>query len=58
MLHMMFEYNQSVDHFNENAIVFKNSLLQENILPGDFCGYKRLMHELGLLMVKIDACRD
>ncbi|XP_039146743.1 uncharacterized protein LOC120283984 [Dioscorea cayenensis subsp. rotundata] len=58
MLSMKFEYNQSVNHFNENARVFKNSLPRENTLPEDFYGYKRLLRDLGLPVVKIDACRD
>ncbi|XP_039118852.1 uncharacterized protein LOC120254942 [Dioscorea cayenensis subsp. rotundata] len=58
MLSMKFEYNQSVNHFNENARVFKNSLARENTLPDDFYGYKRLLRDLGLPVVKIDACRD
>ncbi|XP_039119353.1 uncharacterized protein LOC120255636 [Dioscorea cayenensis subsp. rotundata] len=35
MLSMKFEYNQSENHFNENATVFKNSLPRENTLPED-----------------------
>ena len=39
LLSMKLEYNKSVNQFNENARVFKNSLPLENTLPGDFYGY-------------------
>ena len=58
MLSMKFEYNQSLSHFNENARVFKNSLPRDNTLPEDYYGYKKLLRDLGLPVVKIDACRD
>ena len=55
---MKFECNQFVNHFNENVRVFKNSLPPDNTSPKKFYGYKRLIRDLGLLVVKIDACRD
>ena len=58
MLSMKFEPNQSVNHCSENARVYKKSLPQDNTLPEDFYGYKRLIRDLGLPMQNIDVYRD
>ena len=58
MIRMKFEYNQPENHFDENARVYKNSLPRDSTLPGGFYGYKKLIHDLVLLVIKIDACKD
>ena len=38
--------------------MYKNSLPRDNILLETFYGYKKLIRDLGLPVIKIDACRD
>ena len=52
---MKFKHNQFVNHFNENVRVYKKSLSRDNILPEKFYGYKKLIHNLGLRVIKLDA---
>ncbi|OMO51375.1 Transposon, En/Spm-like protein [Corchorus capsularis] len=42
----------------DDLCIVDDSLPRDNNLPEDFYGYKRLLRDLGLPVVKIDACRD
>ena len=52
------EHNITEVAFNNIARMLKQALPADNKLPVNFYGYKKLIRNLGLPVVKIDACRE
>ena len=56
LLNIKVEYNVSADCFNSFVEVMRESISRDNIMPSNFYDIKKLVHNLGLPVVRIDVC--